>query len=395
MHKTLYYGGHIFTCNLRHSTEEAMVTEDEKILYVGKYREARHLMDADTEIVHLGGRAIVAGFFDSMGALPVSHPYENPHFSTKAHLGIGVTSMCETGHLGALSISGLCHSVWQNQLPLRITALLSDTPEAPKGALATMLSSCGIRTGLGNLAFRLGPARISLTPSMLNRPSEVNQLTAFMSHLMSWGITLQLEPQDESTLEKALTLFLSVQKDTPSLALPLRVLLPFVVSEHVIYLLGKCRAAVLLPCALIEDNDISPTFLLYLEKLERAGLYPSFCGFGRASATLTPMALLSGLLLAYQKENPGAHLPLCPCLNYLSLNAAYAAGIAEETGSLEWGKLADFSLLSKSPLDVPPEQMADIVPLRVVIGGKVAHEYTSYDHTHNPQPSTQSPFHAQ
>ena len=70
-------------------------------------------------------------------------------------------------------------------------------------------------------------------------------------------------------------------------------------------------------------------------------------------------------------------ISLVSCLNYLTIHAAHAAGLAEHTGSLEWGKMADFVLLSKSPLSVSAEQIKEIVPLRVVIGGKVVHEYES------------------
>ena len=57
-HRKLYCGGEIITCNLRDEVAEAMVTEDDRILYVGEYREARFLCDADTEVCRMDGGAI-------------------------------------------------------------------------------------------------------------------------------------------------------------------------------------------------------------------------------------------------------------------------------------------------------------------------------------------------
>ena len=65
-HKTLYYGGHIITCNLRDEVAEAIVIDEDKILYVGEYETARYLVDHDTEVVHIGGRAIMPTITDNM-----------------------------------------------------------------------------------------------------------------------------------------------------------------------------------------------------------------------------------------------------------------------------------------------------------------------------------------
>ena len=204
MRKTLYYGGHIITCNLQNSIAEAMVTEDEKILFVGKYREARHLIDADTEILHIGGRAIIAGFFDSMGGLCTFNASEQFTIHSSTFTFQGITSLAEQGNYGAMSLSILCREVWQKNLPIRITAMIADTPEAPDGALATMLSCVGIRSGVGDFQFRLGSSRISIPANFAEQNSEANQLSIFLSHLLSCGIAIQLEPQNEKALEKAL-----------------------------------------------------------------------------------------------------------------------------------------------------------------------------------------------
>jgi len=50
--------------------------------------------------------------------------------------------------------------------------------------------------------------------------------------------------------------------------------------------------------------------------------------------------------------------------------AAFAMNRERDLGSLEPGKLADFVLLDRSPLDTDPERIADIRVLATVAGGQ-------------------------
>ncbi|MBO7150930.1 MAG: hypothetical protein J6V82_04185, partial [Clostridia bacterium] len=68
-HKTLYHNGEIYTCNLRDEVARAMVVQENQILYVGPYREACRLLDDDTAVVDLDGKAVIPGFFDSFAHL--------------------------------------------------------------------------------------------------------------------------------------------------------------------------------------------------------------------------------------------------------------------------------------------------------------------------------------
>jgi predicted amidohydrolase YtcJ len=64
-------------------------------------------------------------------------------------------------------------------------------------------------------------------------------------------------------------------------------------------------------------------------------------------------------------------------LRAITVNAAYELHQDDRTGSLETGKLADFIVLDRNFLDIPPEQIADIRVLQTVVGGRVVYEATN------------------
>jgi predicted amidohydrolase YtcJ len=66
---------------------------------------------------------------------------------------------------------------------------------------------------------------------------------------------------------------------------------------------------------------------------------------------------------------PGERLPALDALALYTREAAFAMHREEEIGSLEPGKLADFVVLERNPLAVPPEEIADIGVLATVTGG--------------------------
>ena len=66
---------------------------------------------------------------------------------------------------------------------------------------------------------------------------------------------------------------------------------------------------------------------------------------------------------------PGERLPVTDALALYTEGGAFAMHREDEIGSLEPGKLADFVVLDKNPLDTDPEQIPDIQVLATVLGG--------------------------
>ena len=69
---------------------------------------------------------------------------------------------------------------------------------------------------------------------------------------------------------------------------------------------------------------------------------------------------------------PGERLAVRDALALYTTHAAFAMRREHEIGSLEPGKLADFVVLDRSPLDTEPERITDIRVLATVVGGQPA-----------------------
>ncbi len=113
-----------------------------------------------------------------------------------------------------------------------------------------------------------------------------------------------------------------------------------------------------------------------------------------------PMACLRGLPVAFSSDRPvvngapllgvqaaamqrtgsdAAYVPeeaiiVEEALRWYTLGAAYSAFEEKEKGSLTPGKWADFVVLSRDPLDTPPEAVDEIRVLSTIVGGVVASE---------------------
>jgi predicted amidohydrolase YtcJ len=69
---------------------------------------------------------------------------------------------------------------------------------------------------------------------------------------------------------------------------------------------------------------------------------------------------------------PGERLAVRDALAMYTTEAAFAVHRERDIGSLEPGKLADFVVLDRSPLDTEPERITDIRVLATVVGGQPA-----------------------
>jgi hypothetical protein len=87
-------------------------------------------------------------------------------------------------------------------------------------------------------------------------------------------------------------------------------------------------------------------------------LFSAWCAVNRVTAT--------GLLLGEEER-----IPVADALRAITIDAAYQLHQDGETGSVEVGKRADFTVLENDPLEVAPERLKAVGVWGTVLGGVV------------------------
>ena len=121
--------------------------------------------------------------------------------------------------------------------------------------------------------------------------------------------------------------------------------------------LGPDRARRITPLRGLADRDV----LLSLHS-----------DFGMAPAD--PLALawssITRETISGARMNPPEGLTINEALKAITIDAAHVLGLEKDLGTIEAGKLADFTVLDQSPYDVGPEQLKSIKVWGVVFEGK-------------------------
>lgn len=96
-----------------------------------------------------------------------------------------------------------------------------------------------------------------------------------------------------------------------------------------------------------------------------------------SDASVTPVDPLFSMWVACTRETmsgrvlgEGERLTPAEALHAVTLGAAYLLGQDDTKGSIASGKLADFTVLDRNPLDVPADALRDIKVLATVVGGQ-------------------------
>jgi hypothetical protein len=126
---------------------------------------------------------------------------------------------------------------------------------------------------------------------------------------------------------------------------------------------------------------------------ERASHSNSFKQFDAAGATqafgsdypVFPMDVLAGIYTAVTRQlpdgtprggwYPAGRITLDAALRHFTRDAAYAAFMERETGTLEMGKLADFVVLSQDIFSVPPATLLRTRVQLTVVGGREVYSH--------------------
>jgi hypothetical protein len=63
--KKAFINGYIFTCDKNNSTHEAVIVENNKIIFVGSNQQAKEKIDNNTLVIDLNGKLLLPGFIDN------------------------------------------------------------------------------------------------------------------------------------------------------------------------------------------------------------------------------------------------------------------------------------------------------------------------------------------
>jgi predicted amidohydrolase YtcJ len=115
---------------------------------------------------------------------------------------------------------------------------------------------------------------------------------------------------------------------------------------------------------------------------ERAGRWKPFRSIldvggliaGGSDAPVTKMSPLRGIQACILHPNERQRITRYEALKMFTVNAARIGFEEHLKGSLEPGKLADFTVLSDSPYSVEPEAVGDIKVEMAIVGGSIAYE---------------------
>ena len=119
--------------------------------------------------------------------------------------------------------------------------------------------------------------------------------------------------------------------------------------------LGEKRAKLLFPIGTLLKNGI--------------------CVVGGSDSPMEPISPLLGIQAAVsRKPFPEERLTIQEALKLYTLNAAFATNEEDSKGSIEVGKLADFTVLSEDPTLIPTRKLADIEVEMTIIDGIIVHQ---------------------
>jgi predicted amidohydrolase YtcJ len=133
--------------------------------------------------------------------------------------------------------------------------------------------------------------------------------------------------------------------------------------------------------------------LLGPERSSRANAFKKFDDAGAVQAfgsdhPVFPMDVLLGVYTAVTRQTPDGtpkggwysenRITVEAALRHYTKDAAYAAFMEKETGTLEVGKFADFVVLSADILTIPPSALLKTKVLLTIVGGREAYRSTTF-----------------
>lgn len=322
--------------------------------------------------------------------------------SARQYLKVGVTSLSDAavifpGPLGALDIPVYQKTIAKGDLPIRINMMIEAN---------ALLKQCGgFLTGFGDNRIKVGPAKIIGDGSIqgytgwLTKPYHTPhkgdkaycgypvtppvQLNPLVAELHKAGYQIAIHTNGDAAIDAAIEAFRLAQAAHP--------------RQNARHRLEHCQAVREDQLDTIAELGISPSFFvshtyywgdrhrdIFLGPERGTRISPLKSALKRgirfsihSDCPVTPVSPLFCVFAAANRLTSsgkllGPEYRLTPeeALRAVTIDAAWQTFEEDIKGTIEVGKLADFTILDQNPLKIAPEQIRNIKVKEVIIGGR-------------------------
>ena len=322
--------------------------------------------------------------------------------SARQFLKVGVTSLSDAavvfpGPLGALDIPVYQETIAKGALPIRINMMIEAN---------ALLKQCGgFLTGFGDNRLKVGPAKIVGDGSIqgytgwLSKPYHTShkgdnaycgypvtppaQLNPLVAELHKAGYQIAIHTNGDAAIDAAIEAFRLAQEAYP--------------RQNTRHRLEHCQAVREDQLDAIAELGITPSFFvshtyywgdrhrdIFLGPERGMRISPLKSALKRgirfsihSDCPVTPVSPLFCVFAAVNRLTSGGKVlgpefRLTPeeALRAVTIDAAWQTFEEDIKGTIEIGKLADFTILDQNPLKIAPDQIRNITVKEVIIGGK-------------------------
>jgi len=277
----------------------------------------------------------------------------------------------------------------QDRLPLRVYVIIPIE-------FLRCLADAGLSTGVGDYTLRMGGVKILADGSLGARTAALNQpyndesstkgilccsqkdLYERMMEAHKVGFQVCVHAIGDRALSTVLTAFEKALKDSNKTMRRHRVEHASVLNKRLVERLKKLGLIVCVqPHFVVSDFWVEARlgpdrarWTYPFKTLIKSGVLIA----GGSDCPVEPISPLLGVYALVARESfPEERVTIEEALRIYTVNAAYASFEENVKGSIETGKLADFTVLSHNPLATKPERIKDIKVELTIVGGKIVY----------------------
>jgi predicted amidohydrolase YtcJ len=280
----------------------------------------------------------------------------------------------------------------QNRLPLRVYMII------PVNLLDSALSS-GLHKGSADNALRVGGAVIFADGYLAARTAALFQpysdcpdssgrllctqeeMNASVVKIRKASLQLIIHAMGDKAVDAALTTIEETSKEAPGKELRNRIEQAAVLNEGLIERMKKQKVIVSVQPHVIDSEFSMWSATEHLGPERTRWLYPlktllkkGIRVVGGSDCPMEPLSPLLGVQTAVTREIfPEERVTTGEALRMYTVDAAYSSNEENIKGSVETGKLADLTVLSRDPFFVPPSEIASISVELTIVGGRVVY----------------------